>query len=187
MVCYTFFMAQNTKIAYIFRGSPASGKGTLTKEFMKKIPGKVAFLELDNFRWGFHWINREVHEVTEKEHLLAYHNFLALLENYCRDGSYAIVIEGPFAWDTDSPHGNMQDILSLLEHYSFRTRLFYLKADYEILWKRNKKRDYVVPEKEFKKLYNLASQKIGESETVVDVGQNSVDKTLEVLAEYIEQ
>ena len=38
--------------AYVFKGAPASGKGTITKKFIKLIAGRVSLLELDNFRCG---------------------------------------------------------------------------------------------------------------------------------------
>ena len=68
------------KTIYIFRGSPASGKGTITNEFIKQIPGKVALLELDKFRWGFHLKNRKIVDITEDEHQLAYKNFYQSLK-----------------------------------------------------------------------------------------------------------
>ncbi len=91
------------KKIYIFRGSPASGKGTITEEFIKQLDGKIAFLELDNFRWGFHLKNRVVADIGQKEHLLAYKNFLSVLEYYLSDGSYTLVIEGLFSWRVAGP------------------------------------------------------------------------------------
>jgi len=96
---------------FIFRGSPSSGKGTITEAFMKKLGGRLAYIELDKFRWGFHLRNRTVPDIADDEHQLAYENYLAVLENYLKNGTYTIVTEGLFSWDTPGPHGNMQDIL----------------------------------------------------------------------------
>jgi predicted kinase len=176
----------NKRIAYIFRGAPASGKGTLTKEFMKRLPGKIAYLELDALRWGFHLINRDIHEIEDEEHQLSYQNFLSLLENYCRNGKYTIVVEGLFSWDVPSPHGNIQDILSLLDHYQYEAKLLYLQADYDTLWERNTKRDYQVPKEEFDSLHNHVTQKIGDSEIIIDVQNNTIEECLEILEKHIE-
>jgi predicted kinase len=169
------------KNIYIFRGSPASGKGTITKEFSRLLPGKVVLLELDTFRWGFHLINRTVADITAEEHELAYRNYLSVLENYLRDGSYTIVTEGLFSWSTPSAHGNMQDILMLGREYSFLCKPILLFADYQILWERNLKREYSVPEDEFNQLHHHVMQEQSEDETRIDVGLLSVDESLEVL------
>ncbi len=174
------------KTAYIFRGAPASGKGTLTKEFMKLLPDKVVYLELDALRWGFHLINRDVHDIEEEEHHLSYQNFLSLLENYCKNGQYTIVIEGLFSWDVPSAHGNMQDILSILNQYQYENKLFYLQADYETLWERNTKRDYQVPLEEFNKLHHHVTQKVSDSEIVIDVQNRTVEECIKELGNHIE-
>lgn len=70
------------KKAYIFRGAPASGKGTLTKEFAKLVPLPVALIEQDMFRWGIHLVGRKVPEVTEAEHALAFRSMPAVYEEY---------------------------------------------------------------------------------------------------------
>lgn len=169
------------KNIFIFRGSPASGKGTITKEFAKLLPDKVALLELDTFRWGIHLINRTVADVTSQEHELAYRNYLSVLENYLRDGSYTIVTEGLFSWSTPSAHGNMQDILTLGEEYGFQCTPILLFADYEVLWERNLKREYPVPQDEFNQLHQHVMQEQSEDEIKINVGSLSIDKSLELL------
>lgn len=169
------------KKVFIFRGSPASGKSTITKEFLKFIPGKVAFLELDTFRWGFHLINRKISEITPEDHKVAYQNYLSVLENYLRDGSYTIVTEGLFSWGTPSPHGNIQDILSLCEKYDRPYQSIVFAADREILWIRNLEREYSVPEGEFNELYNHVMREVSDSELTLDVGNNSITDSIEIL------
>lgn len=171
------------KNIYIFRGSPASGKGTITKAFLREVSGKIAFLELDTFRWGFHLINRVVSEVTEKEHQLAYDNYLAVLENYLRDGTYTIVTEGLFSWAAPSPHGCMQDILELCKQYGYHVYPVLLSANYQTLWERNLAREYSVPEAEFKLLYEHVMQEWSAEEVVIDVGVNTVAQTVNRLKE----
>lgn len=173
------------KRIYIFRGSPASGKGTITAEFLKQLPGKVVFLELDKFRWGFHLVNRKVVDVEEREHQLAYENYLSVLENYLKSDEYTIVTEGLFSWDTPSPHGNMQDILPLAQKYEFESFPILLSSDYETLWKRNLSREYSVPEDEFKQLYYHVMANSDESETVVDVGVNTITESIETLKKLL--
>lgn len=66
---------RHTKTAYVLRGSPASGKTTVTELLVQRIPGRVATVELDTFRWNFHLRPRAVSEVAEDEHRLANVNF----------------------------------------------------------------------------------------------------------------
>ena len=171
--------------AFIFRGAPASGKGTATKEFVKMIPGKVALLELDNFRWGFHLCERKVKDVTEEEHSFAYKNFLLMLESYCKNGNYTLVIEGLFSWNKKGAHGNMSEIIKILEKYGFEYRTFYLKADRDVLWERNAKRKYVVPVDEFEDLYNYVGEGLPEKEVVLDVEKNGIDEVNKILKTFL--
>jgi predicted kinase len=169
------------KKAFIFRGAPASGKGTITKEFLKLIPGKVAFLELDTFRWEFHAVNQDVIAITNDDHQMAYKNYLSVLENYLKDGSYTIVTEGLFSWNTASPHGNVQDIISLCKQYGYEYQSIVLSADQEILWERNLAREYVVPEEEFGALYSHVMEEVDASELTIDVEKNSVSESVGIL------
>ena len=169
------------KHIYIFRGAPASGKGTIPKAFMRKLTGRIAYIELDTFRWGFHLVNRAIPDITPEEHQLAYENYLAVLENYLKNGSYTIVTEGLFSWDKAGPHGNMQDILTLSERYGYKAHPILLHSDKEVLWERNLQRPYAVPEAEFNELYDWVMQQRPEEETAVDVGALSVDDVIRLL------
>lgn len=169
------------KKIYVFRGSPASGKGTVTEAFVKKLEGKVAFLELDKFRWEFHLLNRSISDITEDEHQLAYDNYLSVLENYLKDGSYTIVTEGLFSWGTSGAHGNMKDILSLVDRYEYDAKPVLLYADFEKLWERNLAREYSVPEDEFRELYDYAMKETSDTETKINVGIKSVEESVSEL------
>lgn len=175
----------NTKKIFIFRGSPSSGKGTITKEFMKQIPGKVAYLEEDKFRWGFHLINRSVPDISDEEHELAYKNYLSVLENYLTDGTYTIVTEGLFSWTQPGPHGCMRDIIELCKKYNFNYYPILLSGDYATLWERNNKREYAVPEEEFKILYDYVMSEQSNDEININVGINSVESTVAKLSTYL--
>jgi len=166
---------------YIFRGSPSSGKGTITNAFIKELPGKVAYIELDKFRWGFHLLNRTIPEISNEEHGLAYKNYLAVLENYLADGSYTIVTEGLFSWNSEGPHGNMQDIITLCEKYDQPYQAILLFADKKILEERNRQRKYSVPEEEFDELYDFVMQERSDTEIALDVGTLSVDESVHTL------
>jgi tRNA uridine 5-carbamoylmethylation protein Kti12 len=171
--------------AYVFRGAPASGKGTITKELIKLIPSKVAYLELDEFRWGFHLNNRKIEDITEDEHKLAYDNFLSVLENYCKNGNYNLVIEGLFSWKEHGVNGNMDDIVGILEKYNFDYTTFFLKADLNTLWERNSNRKHIVPADEFRGLYDYVGVFEVGKETLVDVNKNSLNETLAFLKKYL--
>ena len=171
--------------AYIFRGAPASGKGTITKEFIKMISGKVVLLELDNFRWGFHLYNREVKDVCKEEHAFAYQNFLLMLESYCKNGQYNLVVEGLFSWDKKGVHGNMNDIITILKRHGFEYKAFYLRANKNVLWKRNTKRKYVVPAFEFEDLCNYVGKEVPGKEIDIDVENNGSDEISKLLEVYL--
>lgn len=176
-LCYTFSMK---KIAYVFRGSPASGKGTLTNAFIKLVPGKVAYLELDTFRWGFHLRNRTPQDFSEEEHQFAYENFLLMLENYCKNGNYTLVIEGLFSPHVKGAHGNMEDVVNILEKYGFEYKTILLSADYDTLMQRNRERAYVVPDDEFRNLYDYVMTGSVEGEYRIDVS-GTIEETMERL------
>jgi len=173
------------KKIFIFRGSPASGKGTITEKFIKLIPGRVTYLELDEFRWNFHLKNRTIPDITDEEHQLAYENYLSVLENYLENGAYTIVTEGSFSWSTPGVHGNMQDILSLCKKYGYKHYPILLYADHNIMWKRNLKRKYSVPKKEFKMLYENAMQEQSNDEIKIDVGKQSISGSVRMLKQYL--
>jgi hypothetical protein len=173
------------KIAYIFRGPPASGKGTITELLIKELKGKTALLELDTFRWGFHYINRKIADIPDEEHAFAYQNLLLLLENYCKNGQYNLVVEGLFSWNPDCPHGNIQDILRIMKRHNFDTRIFLLSGDFSTLWDRNLKREYSVPEDEFKELYNFVMKETRPEETVISVNGKSPQEILDEIQKYM--
>lgn len=115
---------------YIFRGAPASGKGTVVTEFAQLLPGPTALIEHDLFRWGFHLTGRTVTDVTSDEHKFAYDNMVALYENYLARGSYTIVVEGLFTYDdTESSQGNVQHLLDLAHHYGKEAVSIVLTAE----------------------------------------------------------
>lgn len=173
------------KQIYIFRGSPASGKSSLAKEFSKLIPGKVAFLELDTFRWEFHLVNRDITEIAVSEHQLAYTNYLSVLENYLADGRYTVVTEGLFSWNTESPHGNLHDVIALCNKYSRTYQSIVLSASSDTLWHRNSERQYSVPREEFEELYNHVTHEVSDTEFLLDVESNSVSSSIQILSELL--
>lgn len=172
------------KIAYVFRGSPSSGKGTLVKKFIELLPGKVAKLELDVFRWAFHLNNRVPADVSEAEHMFAYKNFLLMLKSYCESGEYTLVLEGLFSAHKSGPHGNLDDVLPMLKKHGYEYRAFLLTANYDLLWSRNKHREYVVHEAEFKDLYEYVNSDTSSEEIPIDVS-GSIEETMEKLKAYI--
>lgn len=172
------------KCAYVLRGSPASGKSTITALLLKRLQGRVATLELDSFRWSYHLKPREISEITDDEHLLAFSNFLSVLENYCANGTYTLLLEGLFAWAKASPHGNMKDILECLRRYGFHLVLVRLEAPLEVLWQRNLKRNYVVPRLEFEELFANVMEDSGIEERKIDVSNLSEEDTLEQILAY---
>lgn len=168
---------------YIFRGSPASGKGTVVPAFAQLLPKPVALIEQDKLRWGFHLIGRSVEEITSEEHRMAYENTLILCDRYLRSGKYTIVVEGLFSWDDDaSSEGSVQHFKDLAKQYGYDITSIVLKADKATLMLRNQERPTcTTPEDEFNNLYENVYSKIGESEIVIDSTHQTVEQTIDEL------
>ncbi len=165
--------------AYIFRGPPAAGKGTLVYRFAEKLDGKVAYLDLDVFRWGFHLIGRPIEDVSVSEHRFAFDNLLVLLERYCKRQEYTLVVDGLFTWDDQtSSEGNVQAIIRILDGSGYAHRNILLTAAKEELEARNRQREHAVPSVEFNKLYQGVMGKIGPNEITVDSTGQTPDQTL---------
>ncbi len=174
------------KSVYIFRGAPATGKGTLVPEFCKLLPKPVALIEQDAFRWGFHLVGRQVSEVSDGEHLFAYNNMTLVYEQYLQNGDYTIVLEGLFTWDdTSSSLGNAKQLLDIAYTHGFDTKSIVLRADKEELLKRNDERQYSVPADEFDMLYDNIYRIVDSSEIVIDSTGQAVDETLSALRQLI--
>lgn len=164
---------------YIFRGAPATGKGTVIPKFCELLPRPVAFISQDVLRWGFHLIGRKVSEVTDNEHVLANKNTELLYEQYLADGHYTIVIEGLYTWNDEvSSQGSAKKLVELAKGYGFNVKSIVLKADKEVLLSRNKARDYVVPLDEFNMLYSKVYDTIDASEIVINSTGQTADETL---------
>lgn len=158
----------NPKV-YIFRGAPASGKGTVVPGFAKTLSKPVALLEQDTFRWGFHLAGRGVEDVTQQEHRLAYENMVAVYKNYLESGQYNIVLEGLFTWDdVESSEGSSSELMDIAGQYGIDAISIVLKAEKSELIERNKSRTYVVPDSEFDALYHAVYDTIDPSEIVID-------------------
>ena len=171
---------------YIFRGAPASGKGTLLPKFCKFLPQPVVLIEQDMLRWGFHLVNRKVADISDDEHKLAYDNTCLLYEQYLKSGRYTIVIEGVFTWDDrKSSQGSASHLMQLATEYHFPARSIVLKADKEDLLKRNANRPYSVPLDEFEILYKNIYQTLGPNETILDSTNKDIDDTLEDLRQLV--
>jgi predicted kinase len=167
---------------YIFRGAPAVGKGTVIPEFCKLLPKPVAFISQDVLRWDFHLIGRAVVDVTDEEHVFANQNTELLFEQYLKNGSYTIVVEGLYTWDNEaSSQGSAKTLLNLAKQYGCNAHSIVLRASKEELLKRNAARPYAVPLEEFTMLYDNIYQTIDESETVIDSTGQTVQETLESL------
>jgi len=170
------------KQVFIFRGAPATGKGTIVPEFCKILAGPVVLISQDALRWGFHLIGRHVTDISDDEHALANKNAEILYEQYLKSGNYTIVLEGLFTWDNEkSSQGNAKHLVELAHDYGFDARSIVLKADKEELLARNGTRQYEVPSKEFEMLHDGVYKTVDASEIVVDSTGQTPDETIRVL------
>lgn len=171
------------KDVFVLRGAPASGKGTIAKHFSESLPKPVALIEQDIFRWGIHTYGREIADISDVEHTLAYRVTVAAYEEYLRKGMHTVVVEGLFTYDdVDSSQGNTQELRTLAEQYGYRFTSIVLQATKNKLLERNRSREYSVPLDEFGQLYSGVYGKIGVEEVVVDSTEMTVQETvMEVL------
>jgi predicted kinase len=173
-------------IVYIFRGAPATGKGTVVPEFCKLLPKPIAFISQDVLRWDFHLIGREVSEVTEDEHTFANKNTELLFEQYLKHGGYTIVVEGLYTWDNETPsQGSTKRLTELAKSYGFNVKNIVLKADKEELLARNDARPYSVPLEELNRLYDKIYNTIDDSEIVIDSTGQTTEETIASLKSVI--
>lgn len=172
----------NSSRVYIFRGAPASGKGTLVPKFCETLPKPVALIEQDTFRWGVHLIGRNVPEVRDEEHQLAHRNAVLIYEQYLKSGDYTIVFEGLLTYDDpESSQGNVAELRNLAERCGFSFQSVVLTAEKSELLKRNAQRQYSVPAEEFEQLYSNVYGKVGPDELVIDTTGLSEQESIEKL------
>lgn len=177
-----------SKQAFIFRGAPASGKGTLVPEFCKTVESPVALIEQDNFRWGIHLFGRDIADITDAEHQLAYRATVATYEQYLKSGLHTVVVEGLFTWNnTESSQGNAKELIDLAEQYGYEATSIVLKAAKNELLKRNAEREYSVPIEEFEALYDGVYSTVDQSEVVIDSTGLDLPQTLQALASELSQ
>lgn len=170
------------KIVYIFRGSPASGKTSLTKQLAKMLPKPVALLEQDYFRWGIHNFIKPKSKILHSEHKIADNNFMTILKEYLKNEAHTIIIDGPFTWDTEElGYVNSKKINKVANDYGYKCINILLRADKNILVKRNAKRKYSVPKKVFDEMYQIVYKKIDNKELVIDSTKLSKKETLDTL------
>lgn len=167
---------------YIFRGAPASGKGSIVPKICGYLPKPVALIEEDMFLWDLHLIGRSIPEIGEEEHAFAYRNMVMIFEQYLKADRYTIVLEGLFTWeDGQSSRGSIHELVVLAERYGYAWSSIVLKAEKEELLKRNAARSYSVPLAEFETLYDDVYRKIDSKELVIDSTGKSIDDTVQVI------
>jgi len=170
------------KSVYIFRGAPATGKGTVVPAFIKLLPTPAALITEDTFRWDFHLASRTIQDVTDDEHMFAYRNMVRIYEEYLKNGTYTIVLEGLFTWDDmRSSQGSARELAEIARTHGFTVRSIVLKADKKELLKRNKLRNYSVPVDEFNQLYANVYKTVADEEMVIDSTHQTAEQTLETL------
>ncbi|HET9850085.1 MAG TPA: AAA family ATPase [Candidatus Saccharimonadales bacterium] len=171
---------------YIFRGAPASGKGTVVPPFARQLPKPITLIEQDKLRWGLHLIGRNIEDVTEEEHYFAFRNTLLLYEEYLKVRKYNIVLEGLFTWDdVVASQGNCKDLIGLAGLYNVPWKSIVLIAEKEELLRRNAARPYATPPEEFETLYNNIYSKIDPQEIVIDSSGKTPEQTLAELTQKL--
>jgi predicted kinase len=169
-----------SKNVYAFRGSPASGKTTISALFCETLPRPMTFLRHDLFRWELHTHGRTVPEVSEADHALAFEVLVGAYQTYLRRGRHPIVAEGVFTYDDPaSSQGNVEELRVLAEEYGYTFTSIVLSAAKDVILTRNAARSYSVPRDEFELLYGGVYGTVGSNEAVVDSTTLTVPQTLD--------
>jgi hypothetical protein len=110
-----------------------------------------------------------------------------MFDRYLRSGKYTIVVEGLFSWDNDSSNeGSVRHFKELAKKYGFDITSIVLRADREVLMKRNCERPtYTTPDDEFNALYDNVYSKIDESEIAIDSTHQTAEQTLDELRDRV--
>jgi predicted kinase len=133
----------------------------------------------------FHLIGRTVSEVSDDEHVFANRNTEMLYEQYLKNGTYTVVIEGLYTWDDASSQGSAKRLVELARQYGFEVKNIVLKADKEKLLARNAAREYSVPLDEFNMLYDGVYDAIDDGEIVIDSTDQTPEETITQLKSVI--
>lgn len=169
---------------YVFRGAPASGKGTVVPLFCAEMLQPVTLIEHDAFRWGPHTAGRPVADVSEEEHAESFRAMVAAYAGQVRQGEGVLVIEGLFTYDDEvSSQGNARELRRIAEDSGCAYTGIVLYAAKQVLLARNAARPYCVPADEFDRLYDGVYSRIGADEIVIDSTLLSESETLQLIME----
>lgn len=167
-------------ILIIIRGSPATGKSTLARNLTEyfKQKSKTALLILDEFKWVM-----TAHEPRdEKDHKIAFDNYLFALNNYLKE-CYIVITED--TWLVGKRHKDkstdITKVIALAKKYKVPIHQFLLKADWNTVKKYNKLRSPSVWEPELKEIYTKTYAWKRPDEHI----SNIEDKTPEVVAKEV--
>lgn len=143
----------------ILRGAPASGKTTLAEALVKKIPGKVALLVVDDFQWMMTaHDNRD-----ESDYKLAFENYLYILEQYLRSG-YTVVTEHTWLKKHRDTSTDVRRVLELAQKLHVPTQRFLVTGPWELIRSWNLLRKMPVPEQELRQLFDRTYAQSDEGE-----------------------
>jgi predicted kinase len=107
-----------------------------------------------------------------------------LLDQYLKNGSYVVIVEGSFTWDIDElSHVNGKIMTDLAKKYGYDFTSIVLRPTMETLLRRNasNKRITKVPVEAVRKMSNTVYRKIDPREYVVDSTGKTVKQTLKII------
>ena len=149
----------------LIRGSPATGKTTLSKNLAKQINGKVSVLSLDEFKWIM-----TAHVPRDKNDFqIAFDNYLFCLDNYLKKG-YTVICEDAWVQKLEDKSTDINSVLELAKKYDVKINQILLKGSFDTVKHINTLRPMVIPEDELKEMYdkvysiNMVDEKIIEIE-----------------------
>jgi uncharacterized protein YraI len=106
------------------------------------------------------------------------------LESYLEYGKYTIIVEGSFGWNqTSFTKISAKNITTLSKQYEYHPISIVLKSKNQA--ERNLRRQYVVPDNEFKVICNEVYSCCDKSEYILDSSEQTITQTLDSLTQLI--
>lgn len=162
----------------IIRGYCGTGKSSVAKRLARTM--KCAFLEYDDFLWGFNAMQKP----TPAIYKITYKNFMSVLKNYL-DEKKDVIVEGPLVPRTNQDPFRIKEVIALAKRKKYTIKPIQLTATDEVCVIRMRKRSHVVPKKERRMFAKKHQESVQPNEYVLDTSKLTLDETFAKVSVFI--
>ncbi len=148
----------------ILRGNPATGKSTIAEELRKNFNKKTAVIHTIVFY--FQIVNGDSPEI-------AMENTRRIVDNYLKNG-YNVILEGTLSYKDKKGKLYLDNFIKLGNKYNINAKVFFLKADLNVLINREKKRKLISLNR-LKYLYNITNKSKNNKDIFIDTTKISIE------------